>query len=60
MTTMDPKEANPPSETPSGQPEPKRYDPEEEWESALLRAVQKINQKSRPKSPPHLRLVKRP
>ncbi len=65
MTTTDPKEPNPPSETASVKPEPSsRHDAAEELESGLLRAIQKINredrEKSQQKSPPHLHLVKRP
>ena len=64
MTTTDPKGPSPPPETPSDQPESKRYDPAEESESIALRAVEKAKapppQPSSQKSPPNLRLVKRP
>ncbi len=64
MTTTDPKEPSPPSETPSDRRKSKQYDPAEVSENILLRAVEKAKapppQPSSKKSPPHLRLVKRP
>jgi len=64
MTTTDPKEPNPPSETPSDQPGSEHYDPAEVSESILLKTVEKAKapppQPSSRKSPPNLRLVKRP